>query len=263
MMKASEYERRAQYFALRAAKKDKAESSTIPHGVLWEGFSPFDGAPIVAIATADSANRKTGPMTQVYILRADLSPREALTCGADQSVCGNCPLRGKNGKNRSCYVQIDNDPGSVWRTYKAGRYKAISPNAFKGRAIRWGAYGDPSMLPESLVRECNSHASHWTGYTHQWGLPFAQWSNGVFMASVDTPALEKRAYAKGWGTFRVGATDGNDWADARLCEAEVSKAQCLACGECNGQKLKIVVPAHGAGMKHTPAEKRRRLSVLA
>ena len=36
--------------------------------VLWRGLSPINQAPIVAILTVESANRKTGNMAQVWIL---------------------------------------------------------------------------------------------------------------------------------------------------------------------------------------------------
>ena len=42
--------------------------------VLHEGPSPFDGQPIVSIATLHSSNRKTGDMVQTWIL-----PRIALS----------------------------------------------------------------------------------------------------------------------------------------------------------------------------------------
>jgi hypothetical protein len=64
--------------------------------VIWEGPSRLDGAPIVAIATGlarSSSNEKTGPMVQTWILRQDQAPHVAQRTGADESVCGNCPLR--------------------------------------------------------------------------------------------------------------------------------------------------------------------------
>ena len=45
--------------------------------VLHEGPSPFDGQPIVSIATLHSSNRKTGDMVQTWILPRDLHPLDA------------------------------------------------------------------------------------------------------------------------------------------------------------------------------------------
>jgi len=82
--------------------------------VLYHGASTLDGAPIVAIATLKTANRKTGDMVQTWIMREDIKPVESIHTGADSSVCGDCPLRGyietRNGKTtnrmRGCYVNV-------------------------------------------------------------------------------------------------------------------------------------------------------------
>ena len=57
--------------------------------VIYRGPSLLDGAPIVAIATMQTSNRKTGNMVQTWILREDVSPVEASKAGADASVCGD------------------------------------------------------------------------------------------------------------------------------------------------------------------------------
>ena len=62
--------------------------------VFYRGKSPIDGAPIVAIATLESKNGKTGDMVQTWILREDISPLMAIKTGADRSICGNCVHRG-------------------------------------------------------------------------------------------------------------------------------------------------------------------------
>jgi hypothetical protein len=85
-----------------------------------------DGAPIVAIATDGTRNRKTGSMIQIWILRADVNPVEAVLTGADRSVCGACPLRSRDGlRGRGCYVQVQDAPAAVWRAYRAGKYRPI------------------------------------------------------------------------------------------------------------------------------------------
>ena len=69
--------------------------------VLHEGPSPFDGQPIVSIATLHSSNRKTGDMVQTWILPRDLHPLDAVKTGQDSCICGNCPHRG-SGTKRTC-----------------------------------------------------------------------------------------------------------------------------------------------------------------
>ena len=61
--------------------------------VLHEGPSPFDGQPIVSIATLHSSNRKTGDMVQTWILPRDLHPLDVVKTGQDSCICGQCPHR--------------------------------------------------------------------------------------------------------------------------------------------------------------------------
>jgi len=226
------------------------QSRTRPHGVLWEGASLLDGAPLVAVVTSGSSNEKTGPMAQVWILRSDVGPTEARRTGRDFSICGTCAM------HRACYVF--RGPQSVWECYRSGLYQAVQPTAFSRAAIRWGAYGDPSLIPAELVHACNANARFWTGYTHQHQHAWAQWCKGVFMASVETAAQEARMRAKGWGTFRVGRVDGADVESAIACPHESTGATCVECRACDGGARAIFVAAHGARARYVPAEARQR-----
>lgn len=62
--------------------------------IAYQGPSRIDGQPVVMIVTGekgDTANEKTGPMAQSWILRADMSPALAINQGEDKSICGSCP----------------------------------------------------------------------------------------------------------------------------------------------------------------------------
>jgi hypothetical protein len=84
----------------RALMADPKPFSFVESGfVIWEGPSPVDGAPLVAIVTgvsdsASSDNIKTGVMLQTWIMRRDISPQEAVDTGGDRSICGDCSHRG-------------------------------------------------------------------------------------------------------------------------------------------------------------------------
>ena len=244
----------------------KTNAAAKPNGILCEMLSPIDGSPLVAIATCDSKNTKTGDMVQVWILRADMLPTVAVRTGSDSSICGFCPHRATlpDGKGRSCYVPL-RAPQSVYRKFARGGYQQISPEQFAGYSVRWGAYGDPAMIPESVVREVNLYAKGHTGYTHQYRYQWAQWARGVFMASVDTMSQEQRARRDGWGTFRVALADGSDKGTSDLCAAERKGAQCFDCMRCDGRPVGIYIPAHGAGKNNVPAARlldRKRLNVI-
>ena len=219
--------------------------------IIYEGPSALDGEPIVAIATGlerKSRNAKTGNLIQVWILRADKPPLEAVRSGADASVCGDCKHRGT-----SCYVNIGQAPQSVWRTYAAGRYaraadlEAVSA-ALAGKDVRMSAYGDPAALPGEVVKACLDKASGHTGYTHQWrrAPELAYW----LMASADTPAERIQAKMLGFRTFRVRHVSATLLPQELECLADSKGLTCEACKLCSGQsrpgKRDISIQVHGA-----------------
>ena len=87
---------------------------TYTGAILWRGASELDGAPIMVVAAGlnGSRNAKTGAgMVQIYIIRADMAPAEAIRTGADASICGDCMHRGRRLEDgtildRTCYVTI-------------------------------------------------------------------------------------------------------------------------------------------------------------
>lgn len=223
--------------------------------IIYQGPSMLDGAPIVAIATGfkRSRNTKTGDMVQVWIIRADMHPVEANRIGADIAICGLCPHRGKvegeKNTGRTCYVRVGNAPASVWRTFKAGKYAPASGDAFNGRAVRIGAYGDPAAVPFGIWRDMLPCASAVTGYTHQWRTvpELKAWA----MASCDNGRDYLEAKAAGWRTFRVRVLAEPVLAREVICPASAEagkKTVCALCRACGGASSKakadIVIAMH-------------------
>jgi hypothetical protein len=232
-----------------------------PGVIIDQGISPIDGSPYVAIMVLESENSKTGNMCQVYILRPDVHPLEAIASGDDRTICGDCPHRRRqiwDAKRkrfkwvRSCYVNVGKSVAGVWRAFTRGSYPeydaALHARYLRGRRIRWGAYGDPAILNESVVRDRTAIADGHTGYTHQWRHEFAQWCRGLFQASCDSFADYLEASDAGWRTFAV-VPKGDTPYSGKLCPAtaENSQAQCLTCRLCDGAKTDIFVEAHGVG----------------
>jgi hypothetical protein len=236
-----------------------------PNGiVLWEGASRIDGAPSVCILTglaSRSSNRKTGSMLQTWILRANLSPTDAIRSGSDTSVCGTCPHRSKaSGGAGTCYVNVGQAPLAVWRAWTRGRYPVASEFgarlaiARSGRMLRIGSYGDPGALPVGfwapLVQAARGNI---TGYSHRWKE--APDLRGVCMASVDTIAELFQARALGFATFRVAPRgDALRIAGEARCPASSEAGKRVTCDTCpiacNGSVsrgiLGRVIQAHGA-----------------
>lgn len=231
-------------------------------GILFEGASRIDGAPIVVIGvypTGTETNRKTGRFVQTFILRADVSPVDAIRAGADASVCGDCKHRGPVAgfSGRSCYVNVGQSPTSVWRAYRRGSYKRLTRaevrDLGRGRMVRLGAYGDPAAAPVATWRTLVADAIGHTGYTHQWRAPFARGFASLCMASAGTDAERAEAQANGWRTFRVRMSDEPMAPREFACPAseeaghKVTCADCRACnGTATGRKGSPVIVAHGA-----------------
>lgn len=216
----------------------------LPRGaVLYEGPSMLDGAPIVAIATFTSRNRKTGPMAQTWIMRSDISPTEAIMDGRDSSVCGGCPQR--HFLKGACYVEVARAPLGVWRAYKRGVYSQPLPiSVFERFKVRIGSYGDPSSVPASVWNELIQHARGWTAYSHH---PKVQPELiKLAMISADTPAQARSYQAKGYKTFRVKTEDQPLMKGEIECLADTQGITCMECGICNASGPSVAINVHGS-----------------
>jgi len=174
--------------------------------VVYEGPSALNGAPIVAIATnlkRPSANQKTGPVVQVWILPADVRPHVAVKSGADAAVCGDCKHR--PSLEGTCYVPTFRAPGAVHAAFLRGSYARPTPSEARallaGRVVRLGAWGDPVAVPLVVWRALLRDVKGWTGYTHQWRLPVARPYQALLMAW--------QAWTAGRSTTLPGLTGGD------------------------------------------------------
>lgn len=199
-------------------------------------------------------NPKTGDQLQVWILAAGVSPLDAVQTGAESLICGDCKHTGPLGQ-RSCYVRVMDAPTAVWKAFQRGSYPFLArrfyADIFGGRAVRWGAYGDPCYVPRDVLYWGSFHAKRWTGYTHQWAR-YPELRHHL-MASVDTDQEQRWASAAGWRTFRVRTESSALGANEISCPAsdEAGKrTNCAACGLCNG-------------VRYVPRDPRKDISILA
>jgi hypothetical protein len=230
--------------------------------VVWEGASPVDGAPIVMIMTMSTTNRKTGDMVQTWILRQDISPVEAIKSGEDASICGSCVHRGSAERGRSCYVNVGQAPLSVWRKYQRGGYQRFTRKDWvllRGRKVRFGAYGDPGMVPLDRLALLARLSDGWTGYTHQWRAIEAGYAD-YLMASADSREDYLEARRKGYRSFIVIPKGSAKPEGSVLCMSVARGTSCLDCGACAGTRegavkgaVSIFIEAHGTGAKWVTA----------
>lgn len=226
--------------------------------------SRIDGAPCVLVLTRNSDNTKTGNMVQTWILRRNVDPLRAVRTGADRSVCGTCPHRGRDARGRrraprTCYVTVHRAPLSVWRAYRRGSYQLWrgTPEQITrlhGRPLRIGTYGEPTALPAAwwrrLVRQLQP--ARITGYTHRWREYRNRGFRGLCMASADSVLDAIDATRAGWRYFRVRPCGEPALPREIVCPASEEaghKTQCFHCGLCNGAgpRRSVVIMAHGAG----------------
>lgn len=209
---------------------------------------------IVAGLKTKSINTKTGGLLQVYILVKADTPINAHKIGLDSLVCGECVHRGQNGKNRSCYVEIGKAPGTIWKSWKAGRIATWSGDLeiFRGRQLRWGAYGDPVNIPLDIMTRINAVLDSWTGYTHQ-ADKYPDHAD-VLQVSCDTIDQAEQWQARGFNTFRVTVDPEVLLPGERICPSYTHGANCADCMACRGKTGRsFVIPAHGIGARNFTA----------
>lgn len=229
--------------------------------ILYQGPSLIDGQPIVAIATTDTKNKKTGSMMQTWIIRADMDPITASRTGADRSICGGCVHRGfaHNGPagqahKRSCYVTLVLAPLQVWKGFQRGIYPPAEDLRALGRdkMIRIGSYGDGAAVPPEIWRDLCAEAKGWTAYTHQGNT-----DPNRFMTSVESVDQAIEAWGRGERTFRVVRSVVDILANNEvLCPASAEAGQrttCANCKLCAGASIaakNIAIVAHGTGARN-------------
>ena len=161
----------------------------------------------------------------------------------DQSNCLDCPFSMGNGDG-GCYTHKFNQYVgflSLLRTIKPSdltpldndKQLAINDMCYDSY-VRFGTYGEPSLMPTHLVESMSLVAKSWTGYTHQWNKDWAKDYGKWFMASVHNQVEANTASTKAYRSF-IATTDGSE--DAVSCPASAEagfKSNCAKCGLCSG-----------------------------
>lgn len=218
---------------------------------------------IFIVATSGSKNEKTGDMIQIWIMDATRHPSESRKSGHDAlNQCAGCPLASNNG----CYV-IDNPLIAIAKKYARDGYKPLSIGTpefarfFRNRAVRFGAYGNPSLIPLPLVESIAKLSRRWTGYFHDWHLMTeerAQAYGRYFMASCETQSWQK-AQAIGLRTFTTCAEPSDIVGSGIECLADKAGMQCAECGLCDGTNRRdgklpsVWIKVHGRQTKKAAA----------
>jgi len=166
----------------------------------------------------------------------------------DSTNCLDCPFSG-NGGDGGCYTHKFNQYVGFLSMLRSIKEEELTPLTQIKKStimimsantyIRFGSYGEPSLLPIRLVQAMTRVASSWTGYTHQHNKPFAQEFSKYYMASTHSDAEAIQRSADGWRSF-IALAKGND-AQAVSCPASTEagfKSNCAKCGLCSGTEGK-------------------------
>ena len=218
--------------------------------------SPVNGYLIELIALF-TGNKKTGDMIQLSVLPVGGDIADDTEGRA--AICGTCPHVALG----SCYA-YDQGLFSMMKAFRKGSYKSMELETFltiaKTRKIRFGRFGDISLLPFNLVQEIAINCAGFTGYTNQWrSKHYDSRFNELFMLSTLGSKDSKQASKKypDARQFKVINTEvdyiNNAEQGTITCPSEngFNCNECLLCdgGAAGVSGVDIEIKAHGLDYK--------------
>ena len=194
-----------------------------------------------------SANKKTGDMVQLAVFGLQHKPTFYIKNKA-QHMCGSCELV------KQCYV----NPVNLNHIYEKTAHLDVERIPKLHKPIRLGSWGDPGLLPKSLLHGLVYSAPGHTGYTHLWQEIDTKYSQ-YLMASIDHLSAHKAnetleqhkqmAQSLGYRTFTI-LRPGEQTEDI-ICPNTTHNKLCRECKLCDGNAYpfktwrSISVPLHG------------------
>ena len=167
---------------------------------------------------------------------------------ADGSVCMDCPFAVSNGaKLSACYThKMMQYSGflsmlrGIHKTYAdwesiptlSEEIVAKLVDVCANKYVRFGTYGEPSLIDVNLVSAIVNVSKSHTGYTHQWAkkkeyAPF-------FMASVHNAFGEGLAKKLGFRSFVAAKQVDSNFISCPASNEMGFKSNCSKCGLCSG-----------------------------
>lgn len=227
--------------------------------LLHEAVTP-SGDAFAVIATGfktPTDNRKTGNMIQIWIILKDVSPVEGVKTGIDaRSICQDCPFASGNG----CYVNVGQAPLGIWKSYHKGNYPAVSADSFTklfaGRKVRFGAYGNPTLIPLPMVKKIAKASEGWTGYFHNWhsmNKLKAKAYNQFFMASTETADSYAIAEKLSLRVFHVSPIQPTNTVECLSDSHGIACADCQLCQGWAKRAKSVWINPHGSTVKKAVA----------
>lgn len=216
---------------------------------------------LIVIRLGETSNKKIAPkgekIVQTYSFTKEQFKYVAMneSCSAKDffslanGVCFDCPFKGYLKCYTHKFTQYSGFLSMLRSISKDYGYfesipflsDQISDNIItisKNRYVRFGSYGEPTLIDISLVSNICDVAKSWTGYTHQWRKrpEFSPY----FMGSTHNLAESLRAELMGFRSF-IATNDLIDSKGLTNCPASKEMnfiSNCSKCGLCSGSKGK-------------------------
>jgi hypothetical protein len=108
----------------------------------------------------------------------------------------------------------------------------------KNKYIRFGQYGEPTLVPVDLVSDMANVSKSHTGYTHQWHKKSE--NSPYLMASTHSLAESLRAELIGFRSFVAVSVkiENKGFVQCPAAKETGKKSNCEKCGLCSGTKGK-------------------------
>jgi hypothetical protein len=178
----------------------------------------------------------------------------------DGAVCLDCPFAVSNGaKLSACYThKVMQYSGflSMLRSIKLDWDDIPEMNAkihmqivgmCENKYVRFGTYGEPSLIPIELVGNIIKGAKSWTGYTHQWRKIDHGYAK-YFMASTHSVGEEYTATLIGYRSFVASPKPIAEFISCPASKEMGFISNCSKCGLCSGTmgkgKKSVIILEH-------------------
>jgi hypothetical protein len=162
----------------------------------------------------------------------------------DGANCLDCPYSGNMGAG-GCYTHKFMQYSGFLSMLRSITNADLTPLTIKkeiaitemcsGAYVRFGTYGEPSLIPKSVVDAMVSVGKTWTGYTHQWKKEWARGYKEWFMASTHDQQETNKAGELGFRSF-VSVVKGHKvrGVNCPASKEQGFKSNCESCGLCSG-----------------------------
>lgn len=218
-------------------------------------FTIPDKELLVVIRSGSTTNKKIsggGKLVQTYTF--SMSQYHLANSGAqitmkqffalDEANCLDCPYSGNSG-NAGCYTHKYMQYSGFLSMLRSIKLEELGPltrskgadivEMCYGKYVRFGTYGEPSLMPISLVEAMVYVAKTWTGYTHQWSKDWASSYGRYFMASTHNDEESSKAKDLGYRSFISVIPDKKvSGINCPASSEQGFKSNCEKCGLCSG-----------------------------